>query len=249
MRRFGAGFFKTLVISVAVLLLGLQMNAYRFGEHPVVSLIQQNQNVAAVEASGTFGQTLAWVESVGYFVIFLALLIEGPIVNAAAAFAAALGYFNIWIIVALAILGDLVADLIYYAIGYFGRLSLIERFGHRFGLSRERMRHIERLLNTHPTKTLVVIKLMPVIPTPGLMLVGVTRMPLRKFITLSALIILPKVALFTVLGYYFGQTYNSVTAYIQNGEYFIAIAIVAVLAVWWVYNKSTELVARQLETV
>lgn len=231
---------------------GLYFNAERaeFTANVAPAPERQDQNLAAAGASpSAFDKTFAWVKGAGYAVIFFAMLIEGPVVNAAAAFASALGYFSIWAVILLAILGDLVADFVYYALGYFSRISVIERYGHYFGISERRMKHLERLLNTHPIKTLIVIKLMPVLPTPGLMIVGTTRMPLKEYATMSTLIILPKITIFTVLGYYFGSAYNSVTQYAQNGQYFIIAAIIAVIVVYWAYQKSSELIARQLETV
>ncbi len=76
----------------------------------------------------TFSAATQWVLMHGYWVIFLAMLIEGPVVTAAAAFAVALGYFNLWAIFGLSLAGDLVADIIYYAIGYWGRITVVERF-------------------------------------------------------------------------------------------------------------------------
>ena len=135
---------------------------------------------------------LQWVLAHGYWLMFLAMLVEGPIITAAASFAVALGYFNIAYVFGLSLLGDLVADVIYYAVGYWGRMTLVARYGHYVGLSTERMLHIERLLQANGIKTLVALKLTPFIPTPGLMLVGVARMRLSKFTLISMLITIPK---------------------------------------------------------
>lgn len=241
--------FFVVVIALGYLTIaGLQFNAYRFGEVAPATPFQQNNSLAAA-ADLSFQGTVAWVKSVGYFVMFVAMLVEGPIITAAAAFGAALGYFNIWIVFILSILGDLVADLIYYAIGYFSRVAVIEKFGHRFGLSRDRMKKLEHLLHTHPTKTLLFIKLAPVLPTPGLMIVGTMKMPLGKYTTLSALIILPKVLIFMALGYYFGAAYDTIAHYAEAGEYFIIVAVAVVAAAYWAYQKGSAALSMRLQTV
>ncbi len=84
------------------------------------------------------------------------------------------------------------ADVIYYAVEYRGRITVVRKFGRHFGLTEERIRKIEALLNSHPTKTLTALKLAPILPTPGLMIAGTSRMPLKKFITICAFAILPK---------------------------------------------------------
>ena len=224
---------------------GLVFNAYHL-------LGSQNLADAAAFAganASSFGGTLAWVIAGGYILMFIAMFLEGPVVTAAGAFAAALGFFNIWIVVALAILGDLVADLAYYALGYVSRITVLERHGRRFGLSRERMQKMEHLLRRHPGKTLVAAKLAPLLAVPGLMMAGATKMPFRKFGTICTLIILPKVILFTVLGYFFGRAYDSFLYYIQNAEYLILFSIVVTLIVYYIYKKTATIVSRELEPI
>ena len=240
---------KFLIIAIVagyITIAGLQFNAYRFGEVTTPVPFQQNNSLAAA-ADLSFQGTVAWVKSAGYFVMFVAMLVEGPIITSAAAFGAALGYFNIWIVLTLALLGDVVADLGYYAIGYFSRITIIEKYGHRFGLSRERMKKLERLLHTHPTKTLLFIKLAPVLPTPGLMIVGTMKMPLWKYLSLSALITLPKVLLFMALGYYFGTAYDTIAHYAEAGDYFIIVAIAIIVAVYWAYQKESSALSMRLQ--
>lgn len=197
--------------------------------------------------SVTFSVMAHWVISQGYWIIFLAMLIEGPIVTAAAAFAVALGYFNLFAIFGLSLAGDLVADVIYYAIGYWGRITLVERFGHYFGLTHERIMRMESLMRDHAIKTLIALKLTPVLPTPGLMIVGATKMDLKKFATISILITLPKSIVFMIIGYYFGQEYDKYSAYVKSSGYVIlAIAVVVIIANYlWI--KSSARIGRAIE--
>jgi|SRR3989344_880595 len=199
--------------------------------------------------SVTFSAMVQWVLGHGYWIIFLAMLIEGPIVTAAAGFASALGYFNPFAIFGLSLAGDLVADIIYYAIGYWGRINLIERFGHRFGLTTERMKHMEHLMHTHPIKTLLALKLTPIIPTPGLMLVGATKMDLRKFTIFSLLITLPKSIVFMIIGYFFGQQYDKLSGYVTNGTYLILGALGLIIIINHIWGKFSARVGSKIEKI
>ncbi len=241
--------YRLIVLTLVVSLLtigGVQFSQYRSNPETIASTpLIVNGNVAAVGLS--FDGAVAWVKTAGYLAMFIAMLFEGPVITAAAAFGAALGYFNVWIVLVLSILGDIVADLVYYSIGYFSRVSVIEKFGHRFGLSRERMKKIERLLHTHPIKTLLFIKLAPVLPTPGLMIVGTVRMPIGKYTMLCTLITLPKVLLFMALGYYFGAAYDTISNYAQSGEYFIIVAIAITVGVYWAYQKMSVTISQRLQ--
>ena len=237
-------FIVLFIVSVLITLGGLQFASGGWTETKAVL----NQNLA-MEVSASFDNTLTYVIAGGYLLMFVGMVLEGPMITAAASFASALGYFNIFAVFALAILGDLIADIAYYAMGHFSRSTVIERYGHRFGLSTGRMKKLEHLLKTHPKKTMVAIKLIPGMAALGLMMVGTTRMKIRKFSTICTLIILPKVLLFMFLGYYFGRTYDSISRYVQNGQYFIIFAIVAVLIAYYFYNKISALFARRLETI
>jgi membrane-associated protein len=239
-------FFRTLFVSVAILVVGLQFNALHFG-FASASTPLVDQSAAAIATSASSNSTLAWIESAGYFGLFIAMCVEGPLITAAAAFAAALGYIDIWAVLVLSLLGDIIPDFLYYAIGYFSRASVIERYGHRFGLTHKRMLRLEHLLKTHPIKTLIVTKL--VFATPGLMVVGMARMSPRTYGILCALITLPKTLLFMFIGYYFGAAYTTISTYLQNGLYFIVFSVVVVLGMWWLYSKATTIISNRLETV
>ena len=197
----------------------------------------------------TFSGALAWIMAHGYALMFVAMLIEGPVVTAAASFAAAQGVFSIWIVFALAILGDLVADIIYFGLGYYTRLALIEKYGARFGMTKERTEKIQGLVNAHAVKTIVAIKLTPLIPAPGLMAVGATRMPIKKFALICLVITLPKVLIFMTLGYYFGHLYAEVSRYTEYAQYLIVVAVIAVLIIRYFYQKLTEYLAKDIKEV
>ena len=162
------------------------------------------ESLAGLFSATTFSGVFDWIIQHGYPLMFLVMLVEGPVVTAAAAFAAALGYFNIFMVFVLSLLGDAVSDVTYYFIGYWGRVMLVRKYGPRFGLTEDRIKKIEAFFHRHPNKTLIALKLTPVVPTPGLMIVGASRMPLRKFLTVCSVVILPKTVFFMILGYYFG---------------------------------------------
>jgi membrane protein DedA with SNARE-associated domain len=197
----------------------------------------------------SFSAAFEWVIAHGYILMFFAMLIEGPVVTAAASFAVAFGYFNLFIIFVLSLLGDIVADVIYYAIGYFSRISVVERFGHYFGLTYERMDRIEKLLNNHPTKTLIALKLTPILPTPGLMIVGTTKMPLKKFVTLCSFIIIPKTVFFMLVGYYFGATYDILIKRFEKGGLIIILIVFLIAIIYYSFNKLSTYIARRIEKI
>lgn len=200
-------------------------------------------------ANPAFVSLVQWVIGKGYVLFFLVAVLEGPMVTAAAGVAAALGYYSLPIIIALSVLADLVADLVYYTIGYWGRRTLITRYGSYVGLTPERMAHLERLLHRHAGKTLVMVKLSPVIPVPGLIMIGSARIPLKKFIRIALLITLPKSLLFAFVGFSAGRAYERLSGIITSTQNLLAATTLLIFAIYLfyvVYKKTTTRIAEEI---
>jgi len=196
-----------------------------------------------------FNSAFAWVIAHGYFLMFIIMMVEGPIITAAAAFGAALGYFDIFIVFFLSVMADWITDLGFYALGYFGRQGLINKFGRYIGLPEERMAKLEDLTRRHQAKAMVITKLSPFIAFPGLMLMGAVKMPIKKFALYTLLIILPYCIFFAGLGYYFGRAYDTIIKYIQNGALILAAIAIIMAIVYLVYKKITARIAEDIEKI
>lgn len=194
-----------------------------------------------------FSSILHWVLGHGYFLMFIAMLIEGPIITAAAGFAAALHFFNPLIVFFISLAGDLVADIVYYLIGYYGRTKLIDRFGYHFGITPARLSRIEKLLQQNAGKALLILKLTPILPTPGLVIIGSARMPIKKFTLFSLAITLPKSLFFLLVGYYFGQAYDAISKYFSYGSLMIVAAMVILIVLAQIYKKFSARLAKKVE--
>ena len=204
--------------------------------------------VATQSDSPAFQETLAWVIAGGYAIIFFGMVVEGPMVTTAAAFAASLGFFNIWVVLVFAAAADFLADVGFYIFGrYFSTLSVLETHGHKIGFTQERIKKLEGLLHTHPRKTILLLKLLPGAAVVGLPIVGAMRIPLRTYATTVLSFILPSVVLFGSLGYYFGETYEQASAYLQDAKYVLIVGIAIIMAVYYGYRKWTARLARSLE--
>lgn len=198
-------------------------------------------------ASGTFSTVLQWVIHNGYPIMFVGMVIEGPVLTAAAAFATTLGYFNLGMIFLLAVAGDIVGDFIWYILGYFGRLTVINRFGNYFGASPERMEKLRTLFEKHPGKIITAVKLSPFLPAPGLIVAGSSHMSPKKFMFVIASIILPKTILFMAMGYFFGYSYDAISSYVNNGIFALVVVFVVAYLIFYLYKRVTDRVSRELE--
>lgn len=194
----------------------------------------------------TFQAITAFVLHQGYALMFVLMLIEGPVVTAAGAFAAAFSYFHLWIVFILSILGNLIPDVIFYAMGYWGRHRFIDRYGHYFGLTPKRVRIAEKLAKDHSGKSLIAIKMIPFIAAPGLIVVGASKMDLRKYTLWCLAITIPSSLLYLLIGYYFGAAYGTIDHYLHWGYYLLAATIVIILVVLYYQRVVAEKFARKI---
>jgi membrane protein DedA with SNARE-associated domain len=194
-----------------------------------------------------FQETAQWVLQHGYPLLFIVMLIEGPVITAAAAFVSALHYMNVWIVLLLSIIANLIPDLVYYAIGYWGRETFIKKYGHYFGVTPERIAATEKLAEQHSGKSLFMIKMVPFLATPGLMLAGATKMDIKKYSFWCIAIIIPSSLLYLIIGYYFGAAYNTIDHYLHLGGYLIAAAAVIVIAIAYFQRKYFSRLEKTIE--
>ncbi|KKP37791.1 MAG: hypothetical protein UR28_C0027G0011 [Candidatus Peregrinibacteria bacterium GW2011_GWF2_33_10] len=176
-------------------------------------------------------QTLStWITTHGYVLLFMAMCIEGPIVTSIGAFAAAHGYFNITIVFILSIFGDILPDLAYYYLGYFGHLKIVNRINQKLHKPRQKIEEIKNLIHKNTTKTIITIKITPILPLIGLPLLGAIHTSLRKFIITITVITFLRSAILVFAGYYFGIYQKLIDQYLGHfGSIIGGLALISLI--------------------
>jgi len=199
---------------------------------------------------GTFIDVFSFIQTHGYGVLLLGTLIEGPVVTAAGAFSASLGLFNLFIVLLISFAGDLIGDSIYFYIGRFGGKPIVEKHGHKIGLDKKRIKHTEFLLKKHFLKTLIVLKLTPLLAPPGLMIIGASKISFKKFLLNSLIVIIPASITFALLGYYLGLAFDSFFKYFKMAQEFFLVIIILVIIIAFLVEKNVfGKIARKLENI
>lgn len=155
----------------------------------------------------TLEGSIALLSAWGYAVLLPLAIVEGPIVGVLAGFLISLGHMG-WVMVFVVLFaGDLIGDVIYYYIGRWGHGPWAHRLAARFGATPERLLSLEESFHRHSIKILLINKTQA-IGSVVLYYAGAVRMPLWRFVWVNAVGTVPKVLLFMVAGYYFGQSYR-----------------------------------------
>lgn len=180
---------------------------------------------------------LAQVKMIGYPLMFLIMILEGPIMTILAAFAASLGIFNVYVVLFLSMAGDVVGDVILYAIGYHGGARMLEKAEKILKVKAEIVRHLERLFLKHGKKTIFAVK-----STTGLCWItfiaaGTVRMKFWDFLYASFSGGIVWSGFLVASGYFFGYAFRQINQYIKYAGVLIFVSVVAFYAAIVIYKK------------
>lgn len=140
----------------------------------------------------------------GLLVLMLLCLIEGPAATLAGGWLASIGLLPLAGVLMVAVLGEIVGDLLYYLAGRLVMPWLPERWRNRIGLSDQRMQQVDSHFARHGGATVVAGKFTQALGAVVMLAAGVARMPPGHFLFWAMLAGVPKVFVLTGLGWQLG---------------------------------------------
>jgi membrane protein DedA with SNARE-associated domain len=192
-----------------------------------------------------------WLESYGYLVVFLLVMIESigvPVPGetalvAAALYAGSTHKLNIWGVVAAAAAGAIIGDNIGYGIGRYGGAKLLLRYGHKVRLDEGRLKIGIWLFRRHGGKVVFWGRFVSILRTWAAFLAGANHMEWRRFLVFNAAGGIVWATAYGVVYYVFGATLKrlSTTIDVSIG---IGSVVILVAFVVWTRRKEAELQAR-----
>jgi membrane protein DedA with SNARE-associated domain len=192
---------------------------------------------------------LAFLQNQGYFIVFLLMFAERALVTYVAAFSASLGFFNIYYIAFLSILGVILADPVFYLVGKLANKFFIKKYIGKV-LSGPRVKKIEHYLKNHPWKTLIVIKLVPPpLPLPGIILSGVVGVPFKKFFLYTSIINIIYFSFISMAGFYSGVAFKIISKYIEYSSILFGLALLLIFLFWKLIQFVINMLSRKIEKI
>jgi len=116
-----------------------------------------------------------------YLSLALLVAVEGPIATLLGAAAASAGVMRPELVFIAASIGNLIADILWYSIGYLGKLDLFWRFGRRLGINQLQFEHIQHNMRKHAARILFFAKLSMSLMIPSLIAAGLVKAPWRRW--------------------------------------------------------------------
>ncbi len=180
---------------------------------------------------GNFDVVMPFLQTHGYGIIFLIMIIEGPVITAAAAYAASLGWLNIWLVFLLSLLGDNISDVIHYGIGRFLKRSTVQKFSSFFGIGKL-PDNLDTQFKKYPGRTLFLLKLTPPLAQPGMVLSGTFKVPFKTFWFYAFLGSLIRTTILVCIGFFFGFFAGKIMDYFNLANYWIILFLVSIIIIY-----------------
>jgi membrane protein DedA with SNARE-associated domain len=141
----------------------------------------------------TLADLSGFVAAHGLWLVLPLAVVEGPIVSLLAGVLCAQGLMSWYSVLPLLVLGDVIGDLLAYAVGRFSQ-GWLHRMAVRLRMPLQRAGDLAARVSAHATRMLLIGKWTHAVGALVLVAAGVARVPLWQFITVNALATLPKAA-------------------------------------------------------
>ena len=165
--------------------------------------------------------------------IFVLMLLESaciPIPSEAtmlfAGFNVSEGEYSLVTVTLVGSVANLVGSWIAYAVGYYGRVDIIEKHGKKLHIKPSHLQAADRYFERHGDATVFFTRMMPIIRTFISLPAGVARMPFWRFSVLTFLGCLPWVFALTLIGQQVGDRWESWKDSLHYVDYAVAALIV-----------------------
>lgn len=173
-----------------------------------------------------------------YLIIALIAIPEGPILMAVCGFMVRTGALSLWPAYIALVIGDFIADIIWYFLGRRGGIKIVHsKFGRFMGLNEKKVKMIEKYFHKYHTSILFISKLTtgfgfaPVV----LFTAGLVKIPFKKYCLLNFFGGFIWTAFLMALGFSFSHLF--ITIKDINGKLFLIGGALVILFIAYRIGK------------
>jgi membrane protein DedA with SNARE-associated domain len=141
------------------------------------------------------------------------------------------GEYSLFAAVGVGVLANLVGSWISYAVGYYGRVDVLEKHGRKLHIKPEHLAWADRWFERWGAPAVFFSRMLPIIRTFISLPAGVARMPFWRFTVLTLLGCIPWVFMLTFIGKQAGANWESWKNSLHYVDYAVA-ALIVIGAIW-----------------
>ena len=147
-----------------------------------------------------------------------------------AGFNVSAGHYSLFEAVAVGSVANLIGSWIAYAVGYYGRVDILEKHGRKVGIKMSHLHQADRWFERHGDATVFFTRMLPIVRTFISLPAGVARMPFWRFSALTLAGCVPWVLLLTYIGKVSGDNWETWKDNLHYVDYAVVVAIVVGVA-------------------
>ena len=173
------------------------------------------------------------VDAMGLPGVFVLMLLESaciPVPSEAtmlfAGFNVSNGEYSLFAATAVGSIANLVGSWIAYAVGYYGRIDILEKHGSKLHIKKSHLEWADRWFERHGDATVFFTRMLPIIRTFISLPAGVARMPFWRFTVFTLAGCIPWVLMLTFIGKQAGDNWEKWKDNLHYVDYAVAACIV-----------------------
>jgi membrane protein DedA with SNARE-associated domain len=184
-----------------------------------------------------------FISSTGLPAVFVLMALESaclPVPSEAimlfAGSSVAAGDLTLFGVVAAGVLGNLVGSWIAYAVGYYGRIDLLEK-NKLIHINPKHLKWADDLFERHGDPIVFFSRMLPIIRTFISLPAGVAKMPFWRFTILTLLGCIPWVLMLAIIGEQVGENWEEWREHLHYLDYAVVAAVVLGIAYWLIRRR------------
>jgi membrane protein DedA with SNARE-associated domain len=143
-----------------------------------------------------------------------------------AGFNVAEGHWSLFLVVCVGVLANVVGSWIAYAVGYYGRIDLLEKHGAKLHIKPKHLAWADSWFERYGDATVFFSRMLPIIRTFISLPAGVAKMPFWRFTLFTLAGCIPWVFMLTFIGREVGDNWERWKDKLHYVDYAVAAAIV-----------------------
>ncbi len=193
------------------------------------------------------------VDALGLPGVFVLMVLESaciPVPSEAtmlfAGFNVSRGEYSLLAATLVGTFANLVGSWIAYAIGWYGRIDILEKHGRKLHIKPSHLAWADRWFERHGDATVFFTRMLPIVRTFISLPAGVARMPFWRFSILTVLGCLPWVFMLAFIGQQVGARWEDWKDSLHYIDY--AVAAIIVIGVIYLVVKGRRAKAERVES-
>lgn len=180
------------------------------------------------------------------FLLFLTIT-EGPITSFVSAWFAAHGILRIEYIILLAVLWDLIGDVIFYVIGRTcHNIGWLKRF-HYFVTQKNLLK---RIFDRSPFFYFLIVKITPYLAMPSLISLGMKKMNFRSYMKYSLIMSIIVKAVYITAGYLGSISIAQVSKFMDGRKSVVLYGVAGIIVFRWIkvlYRRLSQIIKEKIK--